>query len=578
MRSARDLNAITAGPFSGDAVDAPAGHAESFTLRGELGRRVARSLQRIENEPPYCREYLLGQITGDPSWWANFPRFHGDMCGRWILAETRAHGAQVLPPEHLAILVAEVLTLQRPDGSFGAAASDAEVLHREKAYGNGWMLKGLCAYAHAFDDAAVRAAAIRLGEHYAAKAPLWAAAAEDERATGAYAATISCFYHGLDGVVALARLTGERRWRDLAASFIPHLTPLTKADHSHMCLTIRRGVLALRELDGDQAGIAALAAELDTVWTRCALETGGMPERFWLPEGSHADDEACTLVDWLLITSRMHAVTGEAKWAERAILCLENHLFYNQCYNGGFGSCELGAVYKQQGKEAPWCCSLAGPAGLLTAASGWVRLDGTTLDITHLISGAFHFSNGQCAIVERDEAAGVYRVDLSNAPTITAVRVLLPHWLELTTPGAVIRDRRLVVAAVPSSRKLDLAITYRTWTATPGRAPEPTAPAADGTATLFHGPWMLSHHHHDVGRLPVRLTRRPDGAFVGAKVVHLQGLTYAGEGLRVILPTARAQRSSDVFRGIDEVDGTVWTYALKDKESPNQSLTTFLVE
>jgi hypothetical protein len=578
MRSARELNAITAGPFAGAAVEAPTGHPDTFTLGGELGRRLARSLHRIVNEPPYCREYLLGQINADPGWWANFPRFHGDMCGRWILAETRAHAAEGRAPAHLATLVAEAITLQRPDGSFGAVASDAEVLHREKAYGNGWMLKGLCAYAQAFRDVAVRSAAIRLGEHYAAMAPLWAAAAEEESATGAYAATISCFYHGLDGIVALARLTGEARWRDLAASFLPHLTPLTKADHSHMCLTIRRGVLALHELRGDQAGIAAVAAEADIVWQRCALETGGMPERFWLPAGSHADDEACTLVDWLLLTCRLHALTGAPRWAERAILCLENQLFYNQTYNGGFGSCELGVVYKQQGKEAPWCCSLAGPAGLITASAGWLRVSGATLTVTHLLSGTFTFLEGQTIVAERDDAAGVYRLDLTAAPGITAVRILQPHWLELRAGAATVTDGHLVVTRSATTTKLEIGVTYRTWSAASGRAPEPTAPGADGSATLFHGPWMLSHHHHDAeGRLPVRLSRKADGAFSGAKVVHLQGLTFAGEGLRVILPTDRAQRSSDVFRGIGEADGEVWTYALKDKESPNQSRTTFVV-
>ena len=577
MRSARQLNSLTAGPFSGAACDGPDGRPDSFTLGGELGRRLARSLQRIAEEPPYCREYLLGQITGDPRWWANFPRFHGDICGRWILAATRAQAALSNRPDDLAELVAEVITLQRPDGSFGAVAADAEPLHREKAYGNGWMLKGLCVYAEAFGDAAARASAVRLGEHYLAQAPKWVAAAEEENATGAYAATISCYYHGLDGVVALAKLTGEKRFRDLAASFLPHLTPLAKADHSHMYLTIRRGVLALAELAGDRAAIGALESELDEVWRRCALENGGMPERFWLAPGSHADDEACTLVDWLLLTSRLHALTGAVRWAERAILCLENQYFYNQTYNGGFGSCELGAVYKQQGKEAPWCCSLSGPVGLMTAPAGWVRLRNGVLEITHLLSGTFSFRTGQVVTLERDDAAAELRIDLSQAPAVRSVRILQPHWLELHAAGGTCSEQRLVVAR-PSDGKLAVAITYRTWSATPGKAPEPTS-TDDGTTTLFHGPWMLSHHHHDAnGRLPVRLQRRVDGTLTGVRAVHLQGLTFAGEGLRMIVPTARAQRSSDVFRGVDEADGEVWTYALKDKESPNQSRVTFALQ
>lgn len=578
MHALRQANAPYSGPFAGAAVDAPSGAAQRFTLEDELGRRLGRALQRIEHQAPYSREYLLGQISGEPGWWTNFPRFHGDMCGRWILAETRAHAAAGAPPTHLAELVRDALARQNADGSFGVTP-DGDGMQREKAYGNGWMLKGLCAYAAAFADVPAQAAAMLLGGHYRTMAPRWAASAEAEGATGAYAATISCYYHGLDGVVALARLTGDTRWRDLAASFIAHLTPLEQADHSHMYLTIRRGVLALRELDGDVAGIAALEAELDRVWAECALETGGMPERFWQPAEGPRDDEACTLADWLLLTSRLFALTGHPRWNDRAILCLENHLYYNQCYNGGFGSCELGAVYRQQGKEAPWCCSLAVPAALITAAAGWVRLHHGTLVIAHLVSGTFAFAGGQTVRIARDDAAGVLRIDLTGAPTILVVRIARPHWLGLTAARAVDDGQATDIPVPTANRTLDVALTWHLWTARPGRAPEPVAGDDAEPVTLFHGPWMLSHHQHrDSGTLPVRLRRGADGRLAGARLVHLTGLTYAGAGFRAILPTGRAQRADDVFRGIGEADGEAWTYCLKDKESPNQSRVTFRLE
>jgi hypothetical protein len=74
------------------------------------------------------------------------------------------------------------------------------------------------------------------------------------------------------------------------------------------------------------------------------------------------------------------------------------------------------------------------------------------------------------------------------------------------------------------------------------------------------------------------LRRERDGWLSGARVVPLTGLTYAGEGLRLALPTERRQRADDVFRGVDEADGEVWTYCLKDKESPNQSRVTFVMD
>ncbi len=575
MRTSHALHNPTAGPFSGPACEVPTSAAVQFRLGGELGRRLAHSLHRLENDPPYSREYLLGQISGHAGWWTNFPRFHGDMCGRWLLVESRAHAAAGTPSAALAELVQAAVALQRPDGSFGAPTADGDYLNREKAYGNGWMLKGLCAYAQAFDDAAVAAAAERLGAYYQLLAPHWAASVEAENASGAYAATRSCFYHGLDGLVSLARLSGKRQWRDLAASFVAHLTPLAQADHAHMYLTIRRGLLALHELDGDVDGMISIEEELDAVWNDCVLETGGVPERFWLPAGSHGDDEACTLADWLLLTSRLFVLTGHGRWNERALLCLENHLYYNQCYNGGFGSCELGGVYKQQGKEAPWCCSLAVPAALITVAGGWLRLLDHTLEIAHIFSGDYLFADGQRVGVERDDAAGLLRVDLSAAPEIRCLRIARPHWLLLASAGTA---AAVIDIEVPlETQTVDVALTYRLWSATPGRAPEPTS--AEGVpVTLFHGPWMLSHHHHQQdGNLPVRLRRERDGRLSGARVVQLKGLTYAGDGLRVSFDTERKQRADDVFRGIGEADGEVWTYCLKDKESPNQSRVTFVV-
>lgn len=570
MRSAKVMNAVLAGPFSYARLNVPNGSPQQITLSGELGRRLARSIHRIEAEAPYCTEFLLSQISAAPGAWCNFPRFHGDMCGRWILAETHAHAAAGRPPTALADLVSAAIALQNPDGSFGAISSAVEPLNREKAYGNGWMLRGLTTYAQVFADPAARAAAIRLGEHYLASAPAWFASNESERDTGAYAATISCFYHGLDGLVALARLTGDDRYRDLGRRFLPRLTRLEQADHSHMYLTIRRGVLGLLQDAGDKTGLAGLAADLDQVWATCALETGGMPERFGLAPGQHADDEGCTLFDWEILTTRLFAATGEIRWMERAILNLENHIGFNQCYNGGFGSCELGHLYKQQGKEAPWCCSLAGPFGLIDSAAGWVRLDGTTLEVNHLVSGTMRFADGSEVVLERDDANARYRIDLSRAPRIAQVALLRPHWLGLEATGATVVGARTLLPR--GNGALELAVAWQLWASLPGRAPAPVA-ASDGTeVVLFYGPWILAHRHHD-GPVPVTLRRDGVGRLNGWNVSHLQGLTYAGEGFRISMPMQRQIPASDVFRGVDQAPGQLWAYPLKDKESPCQMRT-----
>ena len=78
--------------------------------------------------------------------------------------------------------------------------------------------------------------------------------------------------------MTLYRGTGRGEVLRLAESFVPNLALLVEAYHSHMYLTIRRGLLSLLRLKRDAEGMKALSTELDRVYD-VLLETG-VPERF----------------------------------------------------------------------------------------------------------------------------------------------------------------------------------------------------------------------------------------------------------------------------------------------------------
>lgn len=567
MRSIRDLVDTTTPLFSTRSWGLQSGVADRFSLRGELGYRLQRSLDRIEHQAPYSREYLLSQISGEAGCWCNFPRFQGDMAGRWVLAETFAHGNADTPPEHLASLVTELVDLQNTDGSFGTIRWADEPLSTEKAYGNGWLLHALSQYALTFSDEAVRSAAIRLGQNITDRAKVWEASTLKESGDHGYATTVSCFYHALPGVMTLHRLTGDKRLLSLAQSFGTQATPMEAADHSHMYLTIRRGMLMYFLATHQSAKIEELAAELDRFNDQWVTESGGVPERLVKPDNDwEFQDEGCSLFDWLLLCVMLHQATGDARWRDRAGLNLENQIFYNQTYNGGFGSVVMKNDYPQFGKEAPWCCSMFGPFGMIVASAFFVRLQKRTLTIQHLIEGEFHFGE-QRVVIHRDDEKGLLRIDLTAAHEIETVVVEAAPWLEASGPECADATGGI---DVPETRCIVLKIVYRLWCSTPGRAPCEITSTSDKQAVLFHGPWMLTHRHHAVD-LALEIRSTADGHLRAKKIDWLYGLPGSGRGFRVTTRTPSCPEIETGFRSPGQDDRDVYLYALKEAESPMNS-------
>ncbi|MEQ9460877.1 MAG: glycoside hydrolase family 127 protein [Phycisphaeraceae bacterium] len=575
MHDIRDLINQSTPWFTSNTLGLPDNCPTRYKLSGELGYRLKRSIDRIENQLPYSTQYLLTQVSAQKGNWSNFPRFHGDIVGRWTLAETHTHAACAQPPIILADLVRDLIQLQNDDGSFGSLAWSDEPLNPEKAYGNGWTIKALAQYALTFKDDAVTKAAHRLGECYLAMAPAWFDSDDGEDITRGYASTISCFYHALDGVMTMHRLTADPRYLDLAREMAKRITPLNEADHSHMYLMIRRGLLALYQQTNDQAGIAELERELDRFNDQWVMETGGIPERLVKPDENWTlQDEACSLFDWNMLTLAMHAETGNDRWLRRAILNLENNIFYNQNYNGGFCSVEIEHGYPQMGKEAPWCCSVFGPYGLIAGAAYLVtRRDKHTLNIHHAVSGTFVFGDQQVEI-HRDDEHQQLRIDLTAAPAITTLRIATPHWLawtDATSPTPTTENIEFREVSIGADRVLSLPYRYRVWPAQPRVAPTWHPAAAVGEEViLFAGPWLLNHRHQPKpNQPPIGLYTQPTAGFMDPpRMEHILGLPSSGEGFLVAFRTDLAPEPITTFRWPDQDERDIFLYPLKERESP----------
>jgi hypothetical protein len=577
LKSLNEMQQLAFRTVGYQAVRNVAGRPSQFTLRGELGYRLERAISRLEHELPYCHEYILGQVQPLANYWTNFPRYHGDVAGRWILALTYAYAGQT-PPEHLATLVTELLALQNDDGSFGYVQTSDEPLNVHRAYGNGWLLKALAQYAITFGDDRVKSAATALGDFYENSFDSWHKAALHEADSPFYAATVSCYFHGFDGLMTLYDLTKDGRYLTLASQFIPFLTPLKAANHSHMYLTIRRGLLRYYLTTADRMAIDQLASELDAFYQQHVLETGGIPERLQR-EGEHIDDEGCSLFDWLILTTHLYEATQDTRWLERAIYNLENHIYYNQTYNGGFGHCALGQVYRQEIKEAPWCCSLFGPYGLMEAGSLWVRKDKDCLEINHLVSGDFTF-DGETVGLEYNLTKSSLIITTEASPSLTQVALFCPFWLSASAEGGYRQGERLI-APVHASKRTQVHLDFKLWTAAPKTAPRQVTPRAKEAVILFYGPWLLGHRFHS-GDAPVKfptpgvtaeLAIDQNGFVTNGCVSPLLGAGFYGEGFRLRLPADLTIHAADPFRGLAERSGELYLHPLKIKESPSQQST-----
>jgi len=347
---------------------------------GELDHRIRLSVDRLldpNRRPAFTPDFILADVDLKPEDPRRFYNFSGDLSGRYIevisLLSENQRSAAGLPD-----LVAKLLTHQQADGRFGDetlnfTAEEINGEHMALLWGNGRLLVGLMTYYEVTGDTPTLAAARRLGDFFLTTARSSRQPEVVERLEGFGAKGIICFTQYIEGLVMLARATGEKSYRNAAAEAYTVLPPRGK-QHTHGYLSTLRGVLMLHELTGEQVPLDYAMETFDDL-----LESddhtlyGAVNEYFGeghKPNGRGGfiqRDEGCSSADFLRVALHLYQLTGKEKYRVAGERALVNALYLNQYLNGDFGNhyYDGGVIKAAHPMRAWWCCTMHGLRALL---------------------------------------------------------------------------------------------------------------------------------------------------------------------------------------------------------------------
>ncbi len=393
-----------------------------INLTGDEGRRLALSIEHLQrlNTEEMWREF----DNPDPIW-----HWGADYAGRWIatMALLSNHTGIDYGAESVA---RRRIGYQRPDGSYG----DFTAPHGYKEwFGMGRGLVGLLEYFFATCDEEAFHSARRLGEYYLAQYP--------QLTPYMY----ECYSNALEGVVLLAKHTGEDRFLEFAQSMarasmayqrIWHSTILGENGRRSPCggqvhcqLMTARGLLDLAELTGDMTWVAPVLELHQHICDRVLSLAGGVGIYFNRPE----ENEACADADWLRLNLQLWRMTGERPYLELARNTLTNQIPFAQASNGAY--CYLRGLQNRSGNAFDVCCSHHVPRAIwevmrhaVTATEeGHVWVDLLLEGRFEIDSGDVQFSFTADRKEEADAVAWRFTIDKAPARSL-AFGVRQPDW------------------------------------------------------------------------------------------------------------------------------------------------------
>ncbi len=359
---------------------------KSVKVYGELETAMLKAYAGLRANYPYSDDYLLATINYKEDVFAHHLEYSGDVPGRWIIAMVAMEKFYGLNPR-LHKLIKNLLPHQRSSGMFGRKEQSLETTNRAQIYGNGWLLQGLVAYYEHTGDKAVLESALRLGKYYEYTVQYWLAP-EERSLIVTYGHAYGCFTHGLDGIVSLYRITGEKRWLKLAKTIADVADPYEKSVHSHMHLSTLRGMLALYKECSEEKYLDTVIDEVKKVAKNDMLPTGGIFECY----GTPYLDEACSTCDFLYINYHLWELTDDLFFLHEVEKIFWNHMLYSQLDNGLFGSLPVHFEYlDKSGNPAYWCCAMFGTTVLADYPKLAYNQKDNIFTLQLLVDGVFTF-------------------------------------------------------------------------------------------------------------------------------------------------------------------------------------------
>ncbi len=356
--------------------------ASDIQFRGEMGRAEEMAVARFFQPPFTSLSWLRADLTNEePELGRRFRNYNGDVSGRYLeLMTYLASGNQDYHPA-LRQFIKEIPSRQQADGHFGYDEIDwsapldfcDNVVDNMRMtpifWGNGRFLCGVAKASSAFHDPKLLECAKKLGDFYILTADRFMAPAKiDEYNAGANFAGgyTTCYFHGMEGLIELYRVTGEKKYLDVARQqaefykkfdFIP-------INHTHGMLNNQYALVLLYKITGERDDLARVENRWnDLVDGGYIAPPGGIYE---ICRPIYNTDEGCAVVDWLRLNLELAKVTGNAKYWNMAERVMQNHFLANQYGTGGFGhrAMESDQVattgFGPYIAEATWCCDMHG--------------------------------------------------------------------------------------------------------------------------------------------------------------------------------------------------------------------------
>jgi DUF1680 family protein len=467
-------------------------------------------------------------------------------------------------PATLSMVLEEIPSLQQTDGHFGAVidwnlpidfeAPAEKAMMMPVLWGNGRLLLGLDAAYERFGDRRVLNCARKLGDFYAGTVvnrfcnP--SRVHEYQKEAGGYAAAyVTCVYSGLEGLVKLYHLTGDkkylaaaRRMADFHAAF-----DTLPVGHTHGSLCVHEALLMLYETTGERKYLARVTNRWnEAVDGGYVSAAGGVLEKFVV--SGFGRDEGCAEADWLRLNLMLWRDTGRTEYLDMAERLLWNEYAANQWPDGGYGHRNVDTdpqgVYalNKYSAEAVWCCCFHGPLGLrdlkgCLAAGG---PDCIYYNFPMEFSAPVRVGKRTCLVTSKiqscEDGFPVCCAVTVKGPGRTPMLVRVPEWagkVEIETGGRTtpILARNGYLLTAPLSSGEEVRITYRAPLCIESRQGRlmtipAKLPARMPDVVLRHGPALLFNTSSGAVQ-DVKLSVHADGSLSvapGAGVANWAGI------------------------------------------------------
>jgi DUF1680 family protein len=492
----------------------------SMAFAGDFTSRYELTLRRVVNggPPAYSDALILRDVTAEPG--RRFTEYSGDVSGRFIGALAMAALDRREAYDVLDRIVLETVSLQKPDGHFGATLPRDRISHEFMAmlWGNGRMLIGLMEYHRYRPNPRILEAARQLGDYLVAIAPMMNTQETETKVREGFAAGYICWTHNIEGLVELHRITKDGRYLTLADQ-IAERTSRFPGQHSHGFLSSVRGILDLYDVTGRQSHLAKAERE----W-RGVVDSGNRLVQGAIPEAFHPKmerTEGCSEADWLRLSLALWRVTGKGVYLAEAERTLFNEFSMNQFSSGDFGHRPISStgIRVGAGKEgsgsarAWWCCTLHGLRCFPDVARSVFRASAAGIHYDLPIDGAMN----QDALSLRAESQlgkdGTVAITVTSAAGKSAdLLIRRPDW----SSGIDLRVNGVNISPLAENGYLRISRTWKTGDvlAVNYKMQTRTERGEKGRSAVFHGPWLLAAddeaspffwdepHQQNVVRLP----------------------------------------------------------------------------